>query len=285
MLRARGERPSILTRGYGRRVVTDGVVVVRDEHGIRADLGRSGDEPLMLARQLEGVSIFVSPDRYVAGRLAESRFGCTVHLLDDGFQHIRLERDIDLLLIRKEDVDAPVTLPSGRLREPLDAAVQADAILVPDVSLDEAKSIGAKLGVSRTYCVTSSIGMPRWLERDAPEPFAAGEAVVAVAGIARPERFFASLERAGWKILETVTFPDHHSYDRRDAQRMVETARRTGATAILTTEKDAVRLLPLRPLHARIAWIPLHVSIDPAGEFDSWVCESVAHAREARRAP
>ena len=87
-----GERPAILSRGYGRTRPEDGVVVVRDPDGIRADLARSGDEPLMLARQLPGVSILVSGDRYLAGRLAEHHFGSTVHVLDDGFQHLQLDR-------------------------------------------------------------------------------------------------------------------------------------------------------------------------------------------------
>ena len=77
---------------------------------------RSGDEPQMLARALPGMPVLVSPDRYLAGRLAERRFGCTVHLLDDGFQHLQLARTIDLLLVSPGDLDERV-LPSGRLRE------------------------------------------------------------------------------------------------------------------------------------------------------------------------
>ena len=74
----------------------------------------------MLARQLPGVPVLVASDRYLAGRLAETRLGCTVHVLDDGFQHFELERDVDLVLLSPEDVERPVTLPSGRLREPID---------------------------------------------------------------------------------------------------------------------------------------------------------------------
>src|SRR5205085_3636595 len=124
----------ILSRGYARRDPVDGVVVVRDPDGIRADVDRGGDEPMMLARSLDGVAVLVCPSRYLAGRLAEHHFGCTVHVLDDGFQHFALGRDADVLLIAREDVEDPRTLPSGRLREPLDAASVANAI----VSIDDA---------------------------------------------------------------------------------------------------------------------------------------------------
>jgi hypothetical protein len=131
-----GERPAILSRGYARRHMADGVVVVRDPSGIRADLDRAGDEPLMLARQLPGASVLASPDRYLAGRLAEHHLGATVHVLDDGFQHLQLDRDVDIVLVGREDVDDPVTLPAGRLREPLDTLIVADAIVTVDDGIE-----------------------------------------------------------------------------------------------------------------------------------------------------
>ena len=130
-----GERPAILSRGYGRRDAADGVVVVRDPGGIRSDLDRAGDEPLMLARQLEGVAVLVCPDRHLAGRLAEHHFGCTVHVLDDGFQHFALRRDADIVVVTREDLPPPdvdrppKTLPTGRLREPIDVLAAADALI------------------------------------------------------------------------------------------------------------------------------------------------------------
>jgi tetraacyldisaccharide-1-P 4'-kinase len=129
LLRQLGEHPAILSRGFARAAAEDGVVVVSDGLRIRADLGRSGDEPLMLARALAGVGVFVSADRYLAGLLAERRFGATVHILDDGFQHFALERQADLLLVSDDDLDGGRTLPFGRLREPAGAAAAADAII------------------------------------------------------------------------------------------------------------------------------------------------------------
>src|SRR4029079_6398281 len=124
-----GEQPVVLTRGYARKIPRDGVTVGSDRSSVLADLSTAGDEPLMLARALAGVPVLVSADRYLSGVLSERRFDDSVHLLDDGFQHLELERDVDLLLLSEEDLtDRP--LPGGRLRERLEAARHADAALV-----------------------------------------------------------------------------------------------------------------------------------------------------------
>ena len=121
-----GERPAVLSRGYGRAVISDGVVVVRDAERMHADLDRAGDEPLMLARRLNGVAVLVSTDRALAGKIAETHLGCTVHVLDDGFQHLGLWRDVDLLVVPPRDLEET----PARLREPFDMAAAADAVLV-----------------------------------------------------------------------------------------------------------------------------------------------------------
>src|SRR5688572_11589245 len=136
MLLAMGERPSILSRGYARKVFEEGVVIVSDGTRVLADVTRSGDEPQMLARAVPRAAVLVSSSRYLAGRLAETRLACTVHVLDDGFQHFDLLRDIDLLVSPDASEDRR-TLPFGRLREPLDAALMADALLVETRSPSE----------------------------------------------------------------------------------------------------------------------------------------------------
>ncbi len=265
-----GERPAILSRGYARTRPQDGVVVVRDPQGIRADLDRSGDEPLMLARQLDGVSVLVSPDRYLAGCIAERHLGATVHLLDDGFQHFQLDRDVDLLIIGREDVAHPVTMPAGRLREPLDTLIVADAILTidPDIEID---ARGLDIPVFR---VRRAIGAPIW----------PGHAVVreamAVAGIASPERFFEDLKKAGYALTRTQAFRDHHAYSGRDVRRIFAAARASGAGAVLTTEKDYVRLRPYRPFPMPVACVPLTMEPDPLPDFRRWLAGAVGAARD-----
>ena len=275
-----GERPSILSRGYARRHAPAGVVVVSDGRRLRSDLDASGDEPLMLARALEGVLVLVAEDRYLAGVVAEQHLGATVHVLDDGFQHLALARDVDLLIVSEDDLADPRTLPGGRLREPLSAASDADALLVPGVSADVAQQIGARLGVAATFGITRLVQQPRWLDvTAAAAPAFRHTPVYAVAGIARPERFFQDLSAEGWALVGTLAFADHHRYDARDVARIAGAAKSAGARALATTEKDLMRLLPFRPLPLPVIWVPLTVRVEPDDRFRFWLSAKLADAR------
>jgi tetraacyldisaccharide 4'-kinase len=257
-----GERPAILSRGYGRRDAADGVVVVRDPDGIRADLDRAGDEPLMLARRLEGVAVLASPNRYLAGRLAERHFGCTVHVLDDGFQHFDLHREADLVIVAQQDLASARTLPGGRLREPLDAAYAADAFIALD---------GADVAAI-------SAGRPCWTARrtlgGVPQ-----EPALAVAGIAEPRTFFDGVRAIGARMVGELAFADHHRYSRADFARIVDAAGAAGASLVVTTEKDHVRLLPFRPFPLPVVAVPLTIEIDDRPAFEAWLAECIRRAR------
>jgi tetraacyldisaccharide 4'-kinase len=156
LLLARGERPVVLTRGYGRRETTDGVLIVSDGMRVLEAVARSGDEPQLIAQSAPGVPVLVSPDRYVAGAFAERTFDPTVSILDDGFQHVQLERDVDLLLVSSADLTERV-LPSGLLREPLEAARFADALLVAGMD-DEVASVAHALGHDTAFKTTTRYG-------------------------------------------------------------------------------------------------------------------------------
>jgi tetraacyldisaccharide 4'-kinase len=273
-LQALGERPSILSRGYARRVATDGVVVVRDPSNIRADIDRAGDEPLMLARQLDGIAVLTCPSRYLAGRLAEQHFGCTVHVLDDGFQHFQLHRDLDLVVIDEGDLRDSRTLPAGRLREPLEALIEADGI----IALDEASVQALGQGLP-SWRARRKLGEGRLAEPwGAPVELTFGTAL-AVAGIAHPQRFFSDLRAKGWPIARELSFRDHHSYSRRDVDRIFRAARDEGAGLVVTTEKDLVRLLPFRPFRLPVAYVPLVIGIEPDASFGQWLVDSLRAAR------
>jgi len=278
-----GERPAILTRGYARARPSDGVTVVSDGVRVLADLDRAGDEPLMLARQLPSVPVLVSADRHLAGLLAERRLGCTVHLLDDGFQHFQLERDLDLVLVAAEDVERPLTLPAGRLREPLDVVRRASAVLVAGADEERAASIGSMLGVARVFRLRRFLEQPRLVEPAGRLVVpAAGTRVLALAGLARPRRFFDDLVGAGWVVAGELAFPDHHRYTSADVARIVSEMRAVRAVMVVTTEKDLVRLLPLRPLPVPVAWTPMQVSIEPSAEFQAWLGERLGSDAVAR---
>ena len=269
-----GERPAILSRGYARRERLDGVVVVSDGQAVLETPARAGDEPLMLARTLPGVPVLVCEDRYLAGQLGYRRFGTTVSILDDGFQHLRLARDVELVLVSPADLDDTV-LPSGRLREPLAAAMAADALVVSGSS-DDAARVSALLGVGRAFAMRTRVGDPSGAAMARDEP------ILAVAGIARPERFFDGLEQEGWRLANRIVFPDHHWFTAADLERVDAAARSARAAAVLTTEKDAARLPD--GWSPRVKWVPvpLHVTIEPAAEFSEWLCERVSDARAAR---
>jgi tetraacyldisaccharide 4'-kinase len=270
LLRDAGEHPAILSRGYGREQPVDGVVVVRDRAGIRADLPRSGDEPLMLARQLPGVSVLVSEDRHLAGRLAEHQLGSTVHILDDGLQHLQLDRDIEIVLVGREDVAKPLTLPAGRLREPLDTLIVADAILAEDGVVIESAGLEAPV-----FNISRTMGAPVF---DPPQP--ALDRTFAIAGIASPETFFSQLQSMGVELVGALRFRDHHPFSRADVQRIVSAARRAGASFMLTTEKDYVRLLPFRPFPLPLGFVPLTMEPRPIGDFRAWLAAGLRAARD-----
>jgi tetraacyldisaccharide 4'-kinase len=208
----------------------------------------------------------VSTDRYLAGRLAEHQLNASVHVLDDGFQHLQLDRDVDIVMIGREDIAHPVTLPAGRLREPLDTLIAADAILAADddVVVDAA---GADVPFFRT-------------RRTLSKPCADGVPVLAFAGIASPERFFDDLRALGCNLVRTVSFRDHYAYSRADLNRILAEAKSAGAHITVTTEKDYVRLLPFRPFAVRVECAALTMEPDPLPEFRHWLAGSLRAARD-----
>jgi len=279
LLMSRGERPAILTRGYARASPGEGVTVVSDGSMVLAPLERAGDEPLMLARALPGVPVLVGADRFLCGRMAEHRLGATIHLLDDGFQHVGLARDVDLLIAGSDDLSDHV-LPAGHLREPLTAASVADALLVREDGIDQTEMLKRQLGIETAFHVRRALGAPRWIGLDGR----ADEPVVAVAGIARPERFFASLASAGWRVVGRKTFRDHHRFTNQDVEQIARAVREMSAGFVLTTEKDAVRLAGLDLRGLRIAAVPLTVSIEPPS-FADWLLSRIQHSRRSTRHP
>ncbi|MDO8835856.1 MAG: tetraacyldisaccharide 4'-kinase, partial [Vicinamibacterales bacterium] len=159
-----------------------------------------------------------------------------------------------------------------RLRESLDAAAHADALLVPDTNDADARELGDRLGVPQVFTVSRRTGPARRLDAvRAWAPLDAGTPVLAVAGVARPERFFADVERAGHPVVRTLAYRDHHRYRVRDVADILTAARHAGARAIMTTEKDLMRFLPFRPLAMPFAWLPLSVAVEPAPAFRVWL--------------
>jgi tetraacyldisaccharide 4'-kinase len=274
LLRDAGERPAILSRGYGRRAAADEPVIVSDGEHIFADVDRAGDEPLLLARKVPGAVVVVCAQRALAGAVAEASLGATVHVLDDGFQHASLARDVDIVLVRPEDV-VDRRLPFGRLRESVSALARADAVIIDgDDDARVSAAIGAQVPL---FKLSRSTGDPLPLEAGREVDVTRG--VVAVAGIAEPARFVRSLEDRGIRVAYVIGYRDHHRYTAGDVAHIARAVEQWGAGGVLTTEKDAIRLLPLRPLPMAIAAVPLEITIEPRDAFRSWLLSRLDEAR------
>ena len=279
-----GEQPAVLSRGYARPHRIDGVVVVSDRGTLKGGVDVSGDEPLMLARQLPGVSVVVSEDRYLAGRLAESKLGTTVHLLDDGFQHFPLERAVDILLIGVRDLEDTRTLPTGHLREPIEAAINADILLVDTEDPVRAREIGDRVGVNEVFRMTRRLKTPYDAATSRAQPPDRGARVLAVAGIARPSSFTDALRAVGYDVVDSVAFNDHRVYTPTDIEAIATRARALAVDMVVTTEKDLERLRPHAPWSFHLVAMPLRVSVEPADELRNRLGRVLATARAGRHA-
>jgi tetraacyldisaccharide 4'-kinase len=238
ILRHRGYAVRILTRGYKRGSDVTSRVEPFD------DAAWQGDEPVLLA-QRSGVPVFVGADRYQAGVMAEQgepSEKLVVHLLDDGFQHRKLARDVDIVLLTQADVEDTL-LPAGNLREPLSAIADADVVVLREEEATSLRSVVAGLsGQKRAPEI--------WVIRRSLSLGEAGEVALptkplAFCGIARPESFTKMLAAQGYEPMDTIIFPDHHAYDDSDIRRLIERARQIEANGFVTTEKDAVKLTPI----------------------------------------
>jgi len=250
------EHPDVLSRGYGR----SGSQAERvDEQGSAKQFG---DEPLLVARSA-GVPVYVGASRYQAGLLAESGATVTgVHLLDDGFQHRQLARDLDIVVIHRSDLTQRL-LPGGRLREPLSSLRRAGVIVLRQEDAELESSIGAYVRSDcRFWRMQRSLALGRAVHR-----------ALIFSAIARPNEFFRGLEAAGVGIARAVRFRDHHRYSMEDIDRLAALGQRLGCDGFVVTAKDEVkldsamrsRLNEVAPLHTAELTVTLE---DPAAALD-----------------
>lgn len=232
LLQREGLRVAVLSRGYGGSFRGE-VLVVSDGASVRAGALEAGDEPVMLAHSLPGVVVAVGPRRDEVGRAVEAQFGPVVHVLDDGFQHLRLQRDLDVLCLQESDLaDRP--LPVGRLREFASAARRADVLLAAEGTAAPAGWPDDRVFTLRRRVVGFS--GPDGADRHPPRR------VYLLSGIARPARFAEDAVAHGLEVVRHRAFRDHHRFSRREMRAAAAEADALGAEAILTTAKDAVRL-------------------------------------------
>ena len=221
LLGRHGAEADVLTRGYGRG---SGVAEQVDVAGSSL---RFGDEPLEMARA--GLPVFVGAERFAAGVLAERANTSRVHLLDDGFQHRRLRRALNVVLLTRVDAEDRL-LPAGNLREPLRSLPRADVVVLREEEAEELAGLVPN-------------GLAVWrVRRELIVPVERPMRPVAFCGIARPEGFFSMLEGVGCESAGEIAFADHHQYQDSDFERLAQAARRAGADGFVTTAKDAVKI-------------------------------------------
>ena len=247
LLKARGVKFDVLSRGYGR--TSRGVLLV-DPAGLPQ---KFGDEPLLIARKLQA-PVIVGEDRYDAGRFAESRFGPQLHLLDDGFQHRALARDFDIVLVTPQDANDRL-LPAGRLREPLRTLQRADAVVLASGASAEAFPVEGKLV---------------WRVRRGIVPQNVPPRPVVFCGIARPQNFVLQLRTANIEPVAEAFYRDHHAYSENDVRELIDLKQRSEAGGFVTTEKDAVNLGAYLSALEPLAVIPVKMDLaDAANALDT----------------
>jgi tetraacyldisaccharide 4'-kinase len=276
-LAARGRRVAVLSRGYRRREAGP-FLLVSDGREIQATVEEAGDEPFELARSIPGLTVAVGADRFRTGLEVIRRLGDHLFLLDDGFQHRKLFRNLDIVCL---DAGEPLTslrlLPAGRLREPLRSLGRATALLwtrwkrglpAEALSAEVLPRLGPETAVFRAVNEIEGFSALAG-EEDLSRNAFTDQPVGVLAAIARPERLREDLEETGAKVVWFGARRDHHRWDPQEIERMVDRARAAGARVVLTTGKDAVKLTPAPPVALPLYRVRLGIRIVESGPFES----------------
>jgi len=283
----KGYRVAILSRGY-RGKYNDKVLEVSDGSNIKAGPMETGDEPYLLANKLSRIPLIISKRRYLAGLFAHEKFGCDFFILDDGFQHLELKRDLDIVLI---DAENPFgnghLLPQGPLREPVSQLARADAFILTRVGPHGHKVpdlLTGKFSSTPVFCANhmpSEIVFP--CSNEVHEPgFIKGKPVLGFAGIARPEMFRESLVGLGADVVYFKGFKDHYQFKSDDMQALIQTKKRVGAQYILTTEKDWMRIASLDMVFPEAAYLGVEfVLLSDHDRFFKIITDRVSEVTQA----
>ena len=280
-----GRKVCVLTRGYGRSNPNT-QVVVSNGNEILANDRESGDEPYLLARNLLGIAAVVcNPDRIQAGRWAIENLGSEVFVLDDGFQHLKLARDLDIVTI---DATNPwgggALLPEGRLREPPNGLSRADCVVI--TRADQQKDLKSLNSQLRNLVNEVPVFVSRMLGSELRAMFNdAGNAALDVSkqsfgafcGIGNAESFFNLLRSDGYELAFTRAFTDHHDYTQFEIDDLIQEATAAGAHALVTTAKDEVKLKSLNvslPCYV----LDIRISLDNTDSFIELIRNAIAKA-------
>lgn len=288
-LLARHVGVTVLSRGYRGAAERDGALVSGGRGATTTPWEQAGDEPALIAKRLPGASVIVGRDRGAAWRRFSPGLPPGVVILDDGFQHLAIAREDNLVLLdATETASQAALLPRGRLREPFSALSRATAVVITRV--DQAEP-GAVAAIER-HVRDRRPDVPLFHARFEPvalRAVAAGRrqaldrlrraTVLAVAGIGRFESFTGMVERCGARLVDTLRYPDHHPFSAADLDRIVSRARVAGAQLIVTTEKDAVKLERLAGADLPLWAVCIEARIEPEAEWNAMWDRAAAAVR------
>ncbi|MDT7605064.1 MAG: tetraacyldisaccharide 4-kinase [Acidobacteriota bacterium] len=297
--RSEGRRVCVLTRGYGREDARRRVVVC-DGARVLAGVGEAGDEPLLLAERLVsfGVAIVCDADRVAAARFAIEELGSEVFILDDGFQHLRVARDLNVATLDATDPwGGGRLLPAGLLREPPSELKRADCIVITRAELAEdldglraqaqRLSDGRPVFAARTRTVSVEMITPSLSLAPPSSAVSSSQPrvphrVAAFCGVGNPRAFFSNLRRDGYEVRHVRAFADHHGYTQAEVDDLVREAHRVGAEALVTTAKDAVKLRAMR-LDLPCYVVEIELEIDDEDGVMRLVREAIAAGEKRKR--
>jgi tetraacyldisaccharide 4'-kinase len=283
LLKEAGYRPAIVSRGY-RSKAENSTLLVTDGRRCLCGPDDCGDEPYWYASRLHDVPVVVGKDRSRGGELIEQRYGDVIHILDDGFQHLKLHRDLDILLI---DATNPFgngkLLPGGVLREPLNAISRAGQVVVTrshyGVNHEELELEIRKRNplVPVYYFHHDAVALWDLKTRGTRQvrDFV-GKPVAALAGIGNPQVFLRDLGHYQMRVVDQIIYRDHHRFSQGELNAAVGRARKAGAKVLVTTEKDAVRLQELDFDEGNIFAVQIEVRAEDLDAYRKALLEEVA---------
>jgi len=250
ILKDKGLKPAVLSRGYGGNS-REKINVVCDGEQVLLSAQVAGDEPVMIAERLKNIPVLTGKDRWLTGNYAMKQFGVDTLILDDGFQHLALARDLNILLLdQKEPLGNGHLFPAGVLREPVDENHRADLICLTRCSGNKTfcSQAGKPVLPNNIPVIKTALRLESVIRLDSHEIFDAevlkDQPVAAFCGIAKPGDFRDTLEMAKARVVFFRAFPDHHSYTTDDFKAIEREAQEAGAKFILVSEKDSVKIDP-----------------------------------------
>jgi tetraacyldisaccharide 4'-kinase len=286
LLQQHNRKPAVLSRGYKGSAAT-AINIVSNSTDILLDAAEAGDEPRLLAEKLAGIPVITGKNRYTTGRFAIDSLKVDTLILDDGFQHMALKRDLDLVLFTTQKLlGNGRVLPGGELREPLSALNRADAFVITGIDEQQDRKVKEFISFLETQypekpIFTGFYQPAKMLFRlyhgkndTIAHEDACKLALYAFCGIARPESFKKTLEISGIKLTGFQAYKDHHAYSAENIESLLHNARNSGAEAMVTTEKDLVKLRNIFPFDFPLLVLPIELRLRE--DFDRFIANHVA---------